>query len=77
MLIALIVTEAFYCYDLVYVYLRFQGTSTPQIIGTCNEMIMDDDGQMIFGDLMGLKLPDIRLIGEEKPWKKPHPGILS
>ena len=33
-------------------------------------MIMDDDnGQMIFGDLMGLKLPDIRLPGEEKPRK--------
>ena len=31
---------------------------------------MDDyDGQMIFGDLMGLKLPDIRLTGEEKPRK--------
>ena len=23
-------------------------------LGACNEMIMDDDGQMIFGDLMGL-----------------------
>ena len=32
---------------------------------------------MMFGDLMGLKLPDIRLTGEEKPRKKPHPGILS
>ena len=32
--------------------------------------MMDDyDGQMIFGDLVGLKLPDIRLIGEEKPRK--------
>ena len=31
-------------------------------------MIMDDnDGQMIFGDLGGLKLPDICLTGEEKP----------
>ena len=30
-------------------------------------MTMDDyDGQMILGDLMGLKHPDIRLIGEEK-----------
>ena len=29
----------------------------------------DDDGQMIFGDLMGLKLPDIRLTGEKKPEK--------
>ena len=34
-------------------------------------MIMDDnDGQMMFGDLVGLKLPDIRLTGEEKPRKK-------
>ena len=33
-------------------------------------MIMDDDdGQMIFGDLMVIKIPDIRLIGEEKPRK--------
>ena len=27
----------------------------------------DYDGQIIFGDLVGLKLPDICLIGEEKP----------
>ena len=33
-------------------------------------MIMDDDGQIIFGDLAGLKLPDICLTGEEKPPKK-------
>ena len=33
-------------------------------------MIMDDyDGQMMFGDLVGLMLPDIRLTGEEKPRK--------
>ena len=33
-------------------------------------MIMDDnDGQMIFGDLGGLNLPDICLTGEEKPRK--------
>ena len=33
-------------------------------------MSMDDnDGQMIFGDLEGLKLPDICLTGEEKPRK--------
>ena len=33
-------------------------------------MKMDDnDGQMIFGDLVGLKFPDIRLTGEEKPRK--------
>ena len=29
----------------------------------------DNDGQMIFGDLEGLKLPDICFTGEEKPEK--------
>ena len=29
----------------------------------------DDDGQMIFGDLGGLKFPDICLTGEKKPRK--------
>ena len=29
----------------------------------------DNDGQMIFGDLGDLKLPDICLTGEEKPRK--------
>ena len=37
----------------------------------------DNDGQMIFGDLGGLKLPDICLTGEKKPEKtsprKPAP----
>ena len=34
-------------------------------------MMMDDyDGQMMFVDLVGLKLPDIRLTDEEKPRKK-------
>ena len=37
----------------------------------------DYDDQMIFGDLGGLKLPEIRLTDEEKPRKKPHPGNLS
>ena len=37
----------------------------------------DNDGQMIFGDLWGIKLPDICLTGEEKPQEKPHPGNLS
>ena len=33
-------------------------------------MMMDDyDVQMIFEDLVGLKLPDISLTGEEKPRK--------
>ena len=48
----------------------FKGASTSQVIGAPNEMMMDDyDGQMILGDLVGLKLPDIRLTGEEKPQK--------
>ena len=56
----------------------FKGASTSKVIGARNEMMMDDyDGQMIFGDLVGLKLPDIRLTGEEKPRKKPHSGNLS
>ena len=37
----------------------------------------DYDGQMIFGDLVGLKFPGICLTDEEKPRKKPHPGNLS
>ena len=32
-------------------------------------MMYDNDGQMIFGDFGGLKLPDISLTGEEKPRK--------
>ena len=50
-------------------------------------MSMDDtDGQMIFGDLGGLKLPDIYLTGEGKPRKnltqetcpnqESNPGLL-
>ena len=33
----------------------------------------DNDGQMIFGDLGGLKLPDICLTGEEKKPEKTSP----
>ena len=48
----------------------FKGASTSKVIGAHNEMRLDDyDGQMIFGDLVGLKLPDIRLTSEEKPQK--------
>ena len=48
----------------------FKGASTSQVNGARNEMIMDDcEGQMIFGDLVSLKLPDIRLTREEKPRK--------
>ena len=36
----------------------------------------DNDGQMIFGDLGGPKLPDICLTGEEKPRKKTSPKKL-
>ena len=40
------------------------------VIGVRNEMMMDvSDGQMTFGDLVSLKLPDIRPTGEEKPRK--------
>ena len=54
----------------MYVYLGFKGASTSKVTGTRNEMMMDDyDGQMIFGDLVGLKVPDICLKGEEKPQK--------
>ena len=58
-------------YDCMYVcILGCKGASTSQVIGARNETMMDDyDGQMIFGDLMGLKLPDIRLTGEENPDK--------
>ena len=48
----------------------FKGASTSKVIGARNEMMMDDyDGRMMFGDLVGLKLPDIRLTDEEKPRK--------
>ena len=47
----------------------FKGASTSKVIGTRNEMMDDYDGQMIFRDLVGLKVPDIRLTGEEKPRK--------
>ena len=48
----------------------FKGASTSKVISARYEMIMDDyGGQMIFGDLVGLKLPDIRLTGEGKPPK--------
>ena len=57
----------------------FKGASTSKVIGARNEMMMDDyDGQMIFGDFVGLKLPDIRLTGEEKPRKtSPRKLVLT
>ena len=36
----------------------------------------DYEGQMIFGELMSLKIPDICLTGEEKPRKKNKIGQL-
>ena len=36
----------------------------------------DNDGQMIFGDFEGLKLPDTSLTGEEIPRKKTSPRKL-
>ena len=54
----------------MYVYLGLRTRQHLKVIGARNEMMMDDyNGQMIFGDLVGLKLPDIRLTGEEKPRK--------
>ena len=48
----------------------FKGAPTSQVIGARNVMMMDDyGGQMIVGDLVGLKLPAIRLTGEEKTRK--------
>ena len=60
----------------MYVYLGLKGASTSKVIGDRNEMMMDDDGQMIFGDIVGLKPPDIRLTGEEKLRKKTSPRKL-
>ena len=37
----------------------------------------DHDGQMMPGDRLGLKFPDICLKGGEKPQKKPHSGNWS
>ena len=37
----------------------------------------DYDGQMIFGDLGGLKLPDIFVLQVRKTPEKSHPGNLS
>ena len=45
----------------MYVYLGLRARQHLRSLAR-NEMMMDDyDGQMIFGDLMGLKLPDIHL----------------
>ena len=55
---------------LLYCIFGSKGASTSQVMGARNEMMMYDyDGQIIFGDLVGLKLPDIRLTGEGKPRK--------
>ena len=39
-------------------------------------MMIDDDGQIIFGDLGGLKPSDVCLTGEENPRKKTSPRKL-
>ena len=44
-------------------------TSTHSVIPTRRRWNDDYDSQMIFGDLGGLKFPDICLTGEEKPRK--------
>ena len=51
--------------------------STHSVIPTRRIWNDDYDGQMIFGDLGGLKFPDICLTGEEKTPKKPNPGNMS
>ena len=43
--------------------------STHSVIPTRRIWNDDYDGQMIFGDLGGLKFPEIYLTGEEKPRK--------
>ena len=58
-------------------YERHYTPSTHPFIPTRRIWNNDYGGQMIFGDLVGLKFPDICLTGEEKPRKKPHPGNLS
>ena len=65
-----------YC---MYVYLGLRARQHLRSLAPVMKIMMMDDygGQMIFGDLVGLKLPDIRLTGEEKPRKKSHPGNLS
>ena len=60
-----------------YKHERQYTPSTHSVIPTTRRWNDDDDGQMIFGDLGGLRFPDIYLTGEEKPRKKPHPGNLS
>ena len=56
--------------DMYVCIFGFKGASTSQVIGARNKMMMDDhDVQMIFWDLVGQKLPEIRLRGEEKPRK--------
>ena len=42
------------------------GFKARQHLRSLAPVMNDNDGQMIFGDLGGLKLPDIRLTGEKK-----------
>ena len=52
-----------------HVYERQYTLSTHSVIPTRRIWNDDYDRQMIFGDLVGLKFPDIRLAGEENPEK--------
>ena len=60
----------YYYYYYYYYYFIFEVLGLVNISGHWRMMNDDDnDDQMIFGDLGGLKLPDICLTGEEKSRK--------
>ena len=74
MYIRIHVCECMCCiYVCVYMYVYFVDLGRVNISGHWRPSWMmsddDNDGQMIFGDLVGLKLPDICLTGEDKPRK--------
>ena len=58
----------------IYIYIR--GFRACQHLRSLAPIMNDYDGQMIFGDLGGLKFPDICLTSEEKPRKKTSPRKL-
>ena len=62
-------------YKIIISYIS--GCRARQHLRSMAPIMNDNDGQMIFGDLVGLKLPDICLTGKEKLRKQPHPGNLS
>ena len=56
----------------MYCIFGFKGLSTSKVIGARNEMMMDDyDGQMIFGDLVGLTFLTFVLQVRKNPEKAP------